>query len=128
MSEKKEESLLQATNVVKLGVGIQLYSPLSRKGHGPPLIIVVPEASAGVRGQTPTQTKPTLSSQQKWAEEGFTVVQIQPSSFDEGGADAALKNAFKGLDECTSCDGGNAGLIGRLDHQTPLNGDCILIN
>lgn len=115
MSENKDESLSSATRIV-----IELHPPLTRKGKGPPLILVA--------AQAPTQPRPTLSSLQKWAEEGFAVVQIQASSFESSvGVDAVLKKALAGLDECPSCDGGNAGLIGRLDHHASINGDYLYI-
>lgn len=130
MPEKiEEQSSPETKNVVDLGIGIKLHPPLSQKGHGPPLIIVVPEAPAGVRGQAPAQTQSALSSLQKWAEEGFAVVEIQPSSFEApGGVDAVLLKAFEGLDECTSCDGGNAGLIGSLNHPYSLEAASVLID
>lgn len=75
--------------------GITLLPPLSRKGTGPGLIVLVSKASDVLihPGGVPSPLN-------KWAEEGFTVVEIESSAWQDGktpisDAIAALKSCDK---------------------------------
>ena len=75
--------------------------PLTRRGHGPGLIIITPDSTdplAIVEG--------VPSFLIKWAEEGYTVVEIQASAVSGGAADLlkAAVDALKSCDSCTPAD------------------------
>lgn len=73
--------------------GITLLPPLSRRGNGPGLIVLVAEASDVLihEGGVPSQLN-------KWAEEGFTVAQIDKSAWGEG--KTPLADAIAALKSC----------------------------
>ena len=99
---------LPTAELIKVSKNISLLPPLSRKGHGPGLIIVLSENAPRypqggvicVDGVPP----PLL----KWAEEGFAVVEIRhdQSDIQESGSreKAALQKAVGALEECEQCD------------------------
>lgn len=83
--------------------------PLSRRGHGPGLILLVPEG-LDLTGHSKTLDPPPL---QKWAEEGYAVAQILVSD----GLDfkAALEDVRQALAKLEECDSGECmGLICKL--------------
>lgn len=91
--------------------GVTLLPPLSRRGHGPGLIILVNEANA-----TLDIVEGTPSLQIKWAEEGYAVVSITHTAFENEGTDSKqlLRNIFSSLADCEECDSkGGLGLVGR---------------
>ncbi|TVY83719.1 hypothetical protein LSUE1_G003387 [Lachnellula suecica] len=107
MAEKQEQPVaLPSTEPVQLAKGITLQPPLSRKGHGPGLIIVTPTS-------TPQPTTPDfLPPLQKWAEESFVVVEIRNSAFEvENDVEEAFAVAERGLEQCASREGGKIGLV-----------------
>lgn len=108
-SQKEEKEVaLPAAEIVELGNGISLQPPLSRKGHGPGLIVIVP---AGSHQQHITSD--LLPPLQKWAEEGFAVVEIRADALDIGrDAGEVLGLAIAGLEEYSSCEGDKMGLVG----------------
>ncbi|KAF4968675.1 hypothetical protein FSARC_3961 [Fusarium sarcochroum] len=78
--------------------GISILAPLSRRGHGPGLIILVPDSTPQL---TITEGVPSLIL--KWAEEGYTVVEIQASALTAGAdAVASALDALKSHDRCDS--------------------------
>lgn len=79
-----------AAPLVHLAPNIVLQPPLSRRGHGPGLIIFVPASYAEFQKQNDTLDPEPL---QKWAEEGYAVVKI---SFDknEGAASKAVTERY----------------------------------
>lgn len=89
--------------------GLKLLPPLLRKAQpGPGVIILVPNDSSS------TQIKegvPSLAL--KWAEEGYTVAEIQDSFF-EGQDVSPLKAAIDALEKCPDCSSTDkVGLVGR---------------
>lgn len=90
--------------------GISILAPLSRRGHGPGLIILVPDFTPQLKiiEGVPSQIL-------KWAEEGYTVVEIQASAL-AAGVDA-IASALDALQSHEKCDSHRAvGLIGTFCH------------
>lgn len=88
---------LPTTNLKSIGSGVSLLAPLSRRGHGPGIILLVPDHEDQL---TISQGVPSLLV--KWAEEGFAVVEIQRKAL-EGDAAAAVSLAVDGLAGCEAC-------------------------
>jgi carboxymethylenebutenolidase len=100
-----------------LAANVKLQRPLSRCGKGPPLLVILPDQ--GLRVPAP---KKSLDPEplQKWAEEGFAVVELtiskvaSPPDQDVLNARDACERgiaALKVLPECTFND--KVGVIGR---------------
>lgn len=87
----------------KVAKGITLLRPLSRKGHGPGLIILAPPAQDN--NNPPTSSKEIQngipSLRMKWAEEGYCVVQIQPHASPSS---SVLQIAVQALQACAECE------------------------
>ncbi|KAM0432043.1 hypothetical protein ACHAQK_009959 [Fusarium lateritium] len=78
-----------------VGEGITLLSPLSRRGHGPGLIILHPNSEKNLE-----IIEGVPSSLIKWAEEGYAVVEIQAKAFEKD----ASKVFSRALEALRSCD------------------------
>ncbi|EXJ60016.1 hypothetical protein A1O7_04164 [Cladophialophora yegresii CBS 114405] len=117
-----EGGALPTAELVKVTDHISLLPPLSRRGHGPGLVLVLPENAPRyprdgvicVDGIPP----PLL----KWAEEGFAVVEIRCGGSDGMGSEnvekAALQKAITALEECDKCDAKDG--IGMIFYDTAL--------
>ena len=94
---------------VEISPSLTLQAPLSRRGHGPGLVLVVDHYAALAEGES--LDPPPL---QKWAEEGFAVAQIKvPGKVEDGGEfplDRAVE-ALRGLEGCTGVDEKGIGLV-----------------
>jgi carboxymethylenebutenolidase len=66
---------LPSAPLVTLGPSIVLQPPLSRRGHGPGLIVFLPSLDAQVNSPRATKLLDPAPVQ-KWAEEGFAVIGI----------------------------------------------------
>lgn len=90
---------LPSAKSFEVASNVLVQPPLSRKGHGPGLILLVP-TGLDLSGHSKTLDPPPL---QKWAEEGYAVAQItlQEGSELKGGLGQALK-ALRELKECDS--------------------------
>jgi carboxymethylenebutenolidase len=95
---------LPSAKLVVLAPNASLQPPLSRRGHGPGLIIVSPgfatSASAATLDPAP---------QKKWAEEGYAVVQLvfgKEGAAKEGDweVSSALEKAVDALVNLDDCD------------------------
>ncbi|EMF13403.1 uncharacterized protein SEPMUDRAFT_132709 [Sphaerulina musiva SO2202] len=93
----------------EIAQGITLLRPLSRKGHGPGLIILAPPPAQD--NNNPTTSPPEIqngipSLRMKWAEEGYCVAQIQPhaSSSSASSSSSALQIAVQALQACAECE------------------------
>lgn len=91
--------------------GITLLRPLSRKGHGPGLIILAPPPPIQDNNNNPTTSSTEIqngipSLRMKWAEEGYCVAQIQPHAFSSSSASpsSALQIAVQALQACAECE------------------------
>ncbi|CAA9957474.1 hypothetical protein P3342_001292 [Pyrenophora teres f. teres] len=79
---------------------IKLQTPLSRRGKGPGLVLVVDYQSL-VENQEGLLDPPPL---QKWAEEGFAVVQVLVPGKVEDGGEFPLQRALDALKNCEGCE------------------------
>lgn len=111
-----EKIVLPCAELVELEGGLLLQPPLSRRGHGPGLVVVVPETS---RHQhiTPDLLPPL----QKWAEEGFATVEIPSSALSDGNAGSALAQALQALEKCDTADGDAIAIVGEFRSQLTFN-------
>jgi carboxymethylenebutenolidase len=93
---------LPSAKPVQLAPSVVLQPPLSRRGHGPPLLIVTPSEYTG---QNANDTNKTLDPEplKKWAEEGFAVVEVKVGSDLQTFVDGCEKGieALQSLPECT---------------------------
>lgn len=93
---------LPSAKPVQLGPSIVLHPPLSRRGEGPALLIITPSEYTG---RNANDLKETLDPEplQKWAEEGFAVVEVKVGSDFQTFLDGCEKGigALKSLLECT---------------------------
>lgn len=82
----------------QLGPGVKTLSPLVRRGTGPPLIVLAPnndDAEKILEGVPSHLTK--------WAEEGFTVAEIQQCALEQD-AVGALKRGIEALRANPKCE------------------------
>ena len=97
---------LPAVEFCQLEDGVTILSPLVRRGTGPPLIILAPnnnDAEMIVEG--------VPSHMIKWAEEGFTVAEIQQQALERD-AVGALKRSIEAIRESSKCEPkSNIGLV-----------------
>jgi carboxymethylenebutenolidase len=105
---------LPTAELKDLAAGVSLLPPLSRRGHGPGMIILLPnETPSYTNGGTVCSDgiPPPLL---KWAEEGFAVVQILEATLEQATNVNELFelaiSALKGCEQCHEEDG--IGLIG----------------
>lgn len=96
---------------IDLSDGVTLQTPLSRQGSGPGLLILLPGKYEGASSST---SKKTLDPepQQKWAEEGFAVVQVKVTDLKQAEEDCILGiKALKELPQCALF--GRIGVVGQ---------------
>lgn len=88
---------LPTTQLTELEPGLSILLPLSRRGDGPGLLVLVPDTDKplAIVDGVPSQLI-------KWAEEGYTVVQIQKRALIAG-APEALAKAIQALERCDKC-------------------------
>ena len=93
---------LPSAKPVQLGHNVLLHAPLSRRGKGPALLIVTPSEYLGHKAGDP---KKTIDPEplQKWAEEGFAVVEVKVGSSFQTFKDGCTTGieALQSLPECT---------------------------
>ena len=109
---------LPTTQSTEIKPGLSIVLPLSRRGHGPGLIVLVPdtEQSLAIIDGVPSQLI-------KWAEEGYTVIEIQRQALITGGREV-LVEAARALESCEKCDTKDkVGLIGNIkpEHCSSLH-------
>lgn len=93
--------------------GISLLPPLSRRGHGPGLIVLTQTSEDRLKIEDGV---PSVLI--KWAEEGYTVVQIDSSAFESTISHGVLSNALKAMRQCDKCDEGKIGLVGKVGRSS----------
>ena len=79
---------------------ITLQAPLSRRGKGPGLVLVL-DHYALIENSEKNLDPPPL---QKWAEEGFAVVQLLVPGKVEDGGEFPLKKVLEILKGCEGCE------------------------
>ena len=106
---------LPTTQLVQLGPGISLLQPLSRRGHGPGLIILSPSSSSGGVAIKDGIPSPLM----KWAEEGYTVVELHARAWADGHDPIGV--ALAGLSHAEKCQPKNqVGLVCMMNSSQPL--------
>lgn len=100
---------LPSTELREITPGVSLLGPLSRRGIGPGVIILTPDFqdSLAIKEGVPA---PML----KWAEEGYTVVEIQAKALTgTGKSPLIIKSALEALSGCEKCEPKDkVGLVG----------------
>ncbi|KAL4874214.1 hypothetical protein BJY04DRAFT_225281 [Aspergillus karnatakaensis] len=92
---------LPSLQLMQYATGISLLRPLSRRGTGPGLIII---GSCHPRGESEIENG-IPSQRVKWAEEGYTVVEILTQALDNGhAAGDPLNLPLSLLAGCDSCE------------------------
>lgn len=100
---------LPSPELTEMMTGVSLLRPLSRRGTGPGMIILTSDHEdplAIIEG--------VPSPLVKWAEEGYTVVEIQACALQAGKADL-VRSAIEALEACEKCEPKDKiGLVGQL--------------
>jgi carboxymethylenebutenolidase len=105
-----------SAKAVSLASNVRLQTPLSRRGKGPGLLIFVPAEYNGTGDSSKTLDPEPL---QKWAEEGFAVVEIRiitgplpvPDVLNAPEACTKAFEALRSLPQCTFDE--KMGVIGK---------------
>lgn len=108
LSEMMEGLNIPSAPPQQLSPHLTLQPPLSRRGSGPGLILIV-DHYASLETSEKSLDPPPL---QKWAEEGFAVVQLKVPGKEEDGGEFPLDRAVEVLKKCEQCVWGDGvGLI-----------------
>lgn len=95
----------------ELQQGMNLIPPLSRRGRGPGMILLVPDSTSQL---IITEGVPWPSL--KWAEEGYAVVEIQASAVVVDPPSTILGQALKAFEGCAEFESPErVGIIGMLN-------------
>lgn len=105
---------LSTIHTTQLTDGMILLLPLTHRGHGPGLILLVPDTDRSLEIVDGVPS-PAI----KWAEEGYCVIEIQKSAFTA--SQDFLNTATKALKNCLKCDSGGVGLVGRFSDGISSN-------
>ena len=99
---------LPSAKPLTISLKVTIQPPLTRRGNGPGLILLVP-FGLDLNGHDKTLDPPPL---QKWAEEGYAVAQITLTEGDGDKFKTHLNEAIYGLAEVKECNSTeNMGLI-----------------
>ena len=106
-----EPAPLPSASRIQVAPNVGLQPPLSRRGKGPALLIITPGEYTGRNAATPVKTLDP-EPLQKWAEEGFAVVEVKVQLDDQTFLNACERGitALRSLPECTFGD--KLGIIG----------------
>lgn len=114
---------LPTTQLTELEPGLSILLPLSRQGDGPGLLILVPDTDKplAIVDGVPSQLI-------KWAEEGYTVVEIQRRALIIGAREAITK-AIQALESCDKCaPKDKIGLVGESHSTLVTVMSCLVIS
>ena len=100
IKEAKEPVALPSAPAKVVSPTVVIQPPLSRRGYGPALLLVVP-AEIDLNPSPKTLDPPPL---QKWAEEGFAVAQIQVADGVGSGLQGDVQKALDSLASLEQCD------------------------
>ncbi|KUJ17600.1 NTF2-like protein [Mollisia scopiformis] len=109
----KAPTPLPTPRLTKVSSRVSLLSPLSRQGSGPGLIILTSDSKDNLAIK---QGVPSLL--RKWAEEGYSVVEIQENALQNGKAEELLERAVSALSECEKCE--PKGVVGLVAYEPKL--------
>lgn len=98
---------LPAEVLRELTPGVSILSPLTRRGYGPGIILLVPDSDTSTK-----IIEGVPSHLIKWAEEGYTVVEIQRQVLKRNAKDALKQglDSLKHNEKCTPQD--KIGVVG----------------
>jgi carboxymethylenebutenolidase len=85
---------------IKISPHLELQPPLSRRGIGPGLILVLDHYALLEQSEKHLDPPPLT----KWAEEGFAVAQILVPGKTEDGGEFPLEKAIEALKDLKECD------------------------
>jgi carboxymethylenebutenolidase len=106
----KPPAPLPSAKLQILKTGLSLQSPLTRLGYGPGLILLTTKETYD---EQVTQRDDAPTAVLKWAEEGYTVVQIYAAAVEPSEIEAVLTEAVEALERCGACQPKDkVGLIG----------------
>lgn len=106
-----QELPIPSPKLTDVGTAISLLEPLSRRGTGPGLIVLVPNQSDVDSDDRLAIKNGVPSPLVKWAEEGYAVVEIQEKASNN--AQQSLQLALQALEQCQKCEPkGTYGLVG----------------
>ena len=96
-----EETIpLPSAKPIKVSTSITIQPPLTRRGQGPGLALVVP-SGIDLNGSDTTLDPPPL---QKWAEEGYAVAQITLAEGQSDKFGSNFEEAIDALSKLKECD------------------------
>ena len=120
MDTKQQAVSLPSAPAKRISPNVILQPPLSRRGHGLGLFLILPDDDGARQEAGRPSTTLDPHPRQKWAEEGYAVVEIRtsPASAREGkkGVSSVRSllliglEALMGLPQCDTKD--RAGLLG----------------
>jgi carboxymethylenebutenolidase len=109
---------LPATTIRPICPGITILHPLSRRGQGPGMIVLVPETGVTSNNSDLRIEHGVPAPIMKWAEEGYTVAEITRAALTS--SSDALKVALRELEQTpTTVPRGVVGLVGRSFDAMP---------
>jgi carboxymethylenebutenolidase len=112
--ENKTEVALPSAELKELAPGVSLLPPLTRRGYGPGLIIILPNGTPSYKERGTLCEDGIPPPLLKWSEEGFAVVQILETALEQVETTEELFalaiSALKNCPECHEEDG--VGLVG----------------
>ena len=96
----KPPAPLPSAKLQVLRSGLSLQPPLTRLGSGPGLILFTTE---NIYDEQVTQRDDAPTAVLKWAEEGYTVVQISATAVEPSKIEDLFSEAFEALERCEAC-------------------------
>lgn len=96
----KPPAPLPSAKLQVLKPGVSLQPPLTRLGSGPGLVLFTTE---DVYDEHVTQRDDAPTAVLKWAEEGYTVVQISEAAVGTTVVGSLLSDAVEALERCDTC-------------------------
>lgn len=96
----KPPAPLPSAKIQLLSPGVSLQPPLTRLGSGPGLIILT---SDEIYDEHVEQRDDAPTAVLKWAEEGYTVVQISTTAIEASDIKTVFDEALNALEGCDAC-------------------------
>lgn len=111
MDPNQQAAPLPSAPSQRIPPNVVLQPPLSRRGHGPGIILILPEENEAGCSSTTLDPRPL----QKWAEEGYAVVEIRITQNDGTSIRSLLQVGMEALKSLPQCEFEDViGLIGNL--------------